>query len=66
MALREHNSGAKSGRERFKGSKDSASLLVCTQKKFFGWGMWIFFVIDISGGLLGHLDPLPLSLGPNR
>jgi len=26
-----------------------------------------FFVIDIlSGGLLGHLDPFHLDLGPNR
>ena len=34
VALRVHNSGAKSGRELLKGSKDVASLLVCTQKKF--------------------------------
>jgi len=25
-----------------KPSKDDASLVVCTQKKFFGWGMQIF------------------------
>jgi len=30
VALRARNSGAKSGRELFKGSKDAASLLVCT------------------------------------
>ena len=66
VALRERNSGAKIGRELFKGSKDLASLLVCTQKNFLvrGWG---FFVSDvISGGLLGHLGPLNLALGPNR
>jgi len=45
-------------------SKDVASLLVCTQKKFFllvGCG---FFVSDIiSGGLLGHLrQPLGGSI----
>jgi len=28
-------------RELFKPSKHSASLLLCTQKKFFGWGLWI-------------------------
>ena len=31
------NLGAESGRELFKGSKDSAILLVCTWKKFLGW-----------------------------
>jgi len=30
MAFRKRNSGTKSGREMFKGSKDSASLLACT------------------------------------
>jgi len=35
MALREHSSGAESGRELFKGSKGSASLLVCTQKNYW-------------------------------
>jgi len=37
MALRAHNSGANSGRELFKDSKDAAdaaSLLDCTQKVF--------------------------------
>jgi len=38
VALHVCNSGTKSGRELFKGSKDAASLLVCTRKKFFGWG----------------------------
>ena len=42
MALRARNSGLKSGRELFKGSKDAASLLVCTRKKFFAWGLRIF------------------------
>jgi len=61
-----HNSGAESGRELFKGLKDTASLLVCTRKHFFGWGC-IFFVSGvISGGLLGYLGTLHLALGPNR
>jgi len=38
VALHEHNSGAESGRELFKGSKDSASLLVCTRKNIFWLG----------------------------
>jgi len=45
VALRMRNSGAQSGRELFKGSKDSASLLVCTQKNFFWLGstdfLWV-------------------------
>jgi len=44
-------------------SKDAASLLVCTRKKFFAWGMWIFVSDVISGGLSGHLC---LALGANR
>ena len=51
MALRECNSGAESGREPFKDSKDLVSLLVCTQNKFFDWGVWIFVSGVISGGL---------------
>jgi len=42
MTLHTRNSGAESGRELFKGSKDVASLLVCTRKKLFGWGVQIF------------------------
>jgi len=42
VALRMHNSGAESGKELFKGSKDVASLLVCTPKNFFAWGLQIF------------------------
>jgi len=42
MALCKRNSGTESGRELFKGSKDLASLLVCTKKIFFGWEMRIF------------------------
>ena len=35
-----------------------------SKRNFFGWG---FFVSDvISGGLLGHLGPLYLDLGPNH
>jgi len=42
MALCARNSGAKSGRELFKGLKDKVSLLVCNWKNFFDWGLQIF------------------------
>ena len=38
-------------------SKDAASLLVCTRKKFFAWGSGFFVSDVISGGLLGHPGP---------
>jgi len=47
-------------------SKDAASLLVSTRKKFFAWGCGFFVSDVISGGLLDHLGPLCLALGPNR
>ena len=37
-----HSSSADCIRELFKGSNKSDSLLDCTQRKFFGWGLWIF------------------------
>jgi len=40
MTLCDRNSGTKSGRELFKGSKDMASLVVCNEKTF-GWGLQI-------------------------
>jgi len=66
VALRGRNSSAESGRELFKGSKDAASLLVCTRKIFLVWGFG-FFVSDVtSGGRLGYLGQIHLALGPNR
>jgi len=35
VALHKHNSGTESGIELFKGSKGSATLLVCTREKNF-------------------------------
>jgi len=61
MALHTCNSGAESGGELFKGLKDVASLLVCTLKNFLLGG-----VDFVSGGLLGHLGPLHLAMGPNQ
>jgi len=65
VALHECNCSAESGRELFKGSKDLPSLLVCTRKKFLNWGCGFFVSVVISGGLLEHLGPLHLDLGPN-
>jgi len=36
------SSSADYARELFKGSNGSASLVDCTQKKFWGWGLQIF------------------------
>jgi len=47
-------------------SKDTASLLVCTRKKFLLGGCGFFMSEAISGGLLGHLDPLCLALDANH
>jgi len=49
-----------------KASNDAASLLVHTRKKFFLWACGFFVNDIISGGLLGHLDPLCLALGANH
>jgi len=66
VALHKHNSGAESGIELFKGSQDSASLVACNEKIMFGCGCGFFVSDVINGGLLGHLGPLQLALGPNR
>ena len=42
MALRRHNPGTKCIRELFKCSKDSASLVVCNEKNYVGFGFPIF------------------------
>jgi len=55
-------SGPVSATDPVKGSKDSASLVVCTRKKNLV-GSCGFFVSDvISGGFLGHLGPFHLAL----
>jgi len=60
------SSSAHCARELFSGSNGSASLVDCTRKKFFAWGVRFFVSDVISGGLFGHLDPLCLALGTNR
>jgi len=66
VALRGNFSGLISATDPVKGSKDAASLLVCTHKNVL-LGECRFFVSDIiNGGLLGHLGPLCLALGANH
>ena len=66
MALRENFSGPVCSTDLVKVSKDAASLLVCTRKKFLLGGCGFFVNDVINGGLLVHLGPLCLALGPNR
>jgi len=66
MALRGNFSGPVCSTDLVKVSKDAASLLVCTRKKIFAWGVRFFVSDVINGGLLGHLGPLCLALGANR
>jgi len=66
MVLRGNFSGPISATDPVKSSIDSSSLVVCTQKKIFGWGCGFFLSDVISGRLLGHLGPLRLALGPNH
>jgi len=65
VALRRKFFGPVSATDPFKSLKDSASLVACTRTKIFWLGMQIFLSNFISGGLLGHLGPLHLALGPN-
>jgi len=60
------SSSADCARELFSSSNGSASLVDCTRKNFFAWGVRFFVSDVISGGLLGHLGPLCLALGANR
>jgi len=52
MALHMRNSGAESGRELFKGSKNVAGLVDCTQKNF-----WLGVRIFISDVISERLRP---------
>jgi len=42
VALRRNFCGPGSATDPVKSSKDSPSLVVCTRKFFFVWGVWIF------------------------
>ena len=49
MALRGNISAPEWVTDLFEVSKDTASLLVCTRKKFFAWGVRVFVSDVISG-----------------
>jgi len=66
VALRGNFSGPVSATDPVKGSKDVASLLVCTRKKFLLEGCGFFVSDVISGKLLGQIGPLYPALGANR
>jgi len=63
VALRRNFSRSVSATDLVKVSKDMARLLVCAQKKNFGWGCRFLMSDVVSGGLFGHLH---LALGANR
>jgi len=58
-------SGAKSAKEIFKPSKDSASLRVSNEKKILVLGVRFFVSKVISGCVFGLFGPLHMALGPN-
>ena len=64
MALGRNFSGLVYSTDPVKVSKDAASLLVCTRKKFFAWGLRVFVSDVISGGVLRR--PWPTLSGPGR
>jgi len=66
VALSGNFSSLVSATDPVKGSKDAASLLVCTRKNVLLEGCRFFVSDVISEGLLGHLGPLYLALGANR
>ena len=55
------SSSAHRARELFSSSNGSASLVNCTRKKFFAWGLRFFLSDVISGGLFGHPGRQPLG-----
>ena len=62
MAFCERNSGTKSGRELLKGSKVTASLLICIQQKKFWLGVRIFCEWHYKWSTFK--PPWPTSPGP--
>jgi len=66
MILSTSSSGTANARQLFKGSKEAASILVCTRKNIFWLGVGIFCEWPHKCRTLGHLGPLHLALGPNH
>ena len=66
LPYQRHSYSADCAIELFKGSNRSASLLVCTRKKFFWLAVADFFVSDIISEVVLRSFWLTLpSLGPN-
>ena len=68
MALRRNFSGPESATDMIKSSEDSASLVVCTQKNFFGWGdsgLFVSFKVlsmnmpKLASALVMHVSAYP-------
>jgi len=53
LPYQHHSSSVDCARELFKPSQDSASLLICSPKYFFGWGLQIFVSDVISEVVFG-------------
>jgi len=66
VALHARSSGTESGRDLVKGSKDSASLLVCTWKKCFSCRLWISCEWRHKWRTFRPPWPTHLALGTNR
>jgi len=66
MALCENISAPIRVTDLVEASKDGASHLVCTRKKFLLGGCRFFVSDVISGGLSGQLGPLCLALNANH
>ena len=66
LSYQRHRSSIDCARELFKPLNDLASLLVCTQKNFFGWGSGFFVSEVISEVVFRPFWIMLPDLGPNR
>jgi len=66
MPYQRPSSSADCARELFKGSNGSASLVDCTRKKIFGWGLRIFCDWRHNEVVLGSFWLMLPGLGLNR
>jgi len=61
LPYQRHNSSANYAREQIKPAKELSSLLVCNEKKIFGWGLWIFINDAISAIVFENLGSCYLT-----
>jgi len=66
LPYQHHCSSADCTRELFNGSNGSASLVDCTRKKNFAWGLRFFVSDAISEVVLGSFWLMLPGLGPNH